>query len=172
MICAGCGASIPLKGAVCPNCGRPLQTESVAAETREQRTVAPDSVLLPYLPDHQLRGDPMAHQHPSMHDCIAACQSCHDVCLETINHCLKMGGKHAEAEHIRTLMDCVQICETSADFMRRGSQLHVHTCAACAAVCERCAVSCDKLDGAEMKQCADECRRCAAKCREMSQAVA
>jgi hypothetical protein len=82
-----------------------------------------------------------------------------------------MGGKHAAADHIRTLMDCAQICETSADFMVRGSDLHAHTCAACAAVCEACAVSCERLGGAEMKRCAEECRRCADSCRAMSQAL-
>ena len=110
-------------------------------------------------------------QQSDMRDCIDACQSCHEVCIETIQHCLKMGGKHAAPEHIRTLMDCVQICETSADFMLRGSAHHAHTCAACAAVCEACAVSCEQLGGAEMKRCADECRRCAQECREMSQAL-
>ena len=113
----------------------------------------------------------MAHQNQDMRNCIEACQSCHEVCLETIEHCLTMGGKHAAPEHIRTLMDCAQICETSADFMLRGSDLHAHTCAACAAVCEACAVSCEQLGGAEMKRCAEECRRCADSCRAMSQAL-
>jgi hypothetical protein len=106
-----------------------------------------------------------------MQSCIDACQACHEVCIETIQHCLKMGGKHASPEHIRTLMDCVQICETSADFMLRQSELHAHTCAACAAVCDRCAASCDALGGAEMKNCAEACRRCADECRRMAQAV-
>jgi hypothetical protein len=110
-------------------------------------------------------------QSAEMRECIDACQSCHDVCLETIQQCLQMGGKHAAADHIRTLMDCAQICETSADFMVRGSDLHAHTCAACAAVCEACAVSCERLGGAEMKRCAEECRRCADSCRAMSQAL-
>ena len=111
------------------------------------------------------------HQTAEMRACIDACQSCHDICIETLQHCLTTGGKHAAPDHIRTLMDCVRICETSADFMLRGSPLHVHTCAACAAVCEACAASCDQLGGAEMKRCAEECRRCADSCRAMSQAL-
>jgi hypothetical protein len=113
----------------------------------------------------------MPHQNASMQQCLETCQSCHNVCIETIEHCLAKGGKHADPEHIRTLTDCAQICETSADFMLRGSQLHTHTCAACAAVCERCAVSCEQLGGAEMKACAEECRRCADSCRAMSEAM-
>lgn len=107
-----------------------------------------------------------------MRDCIDACQSCHEVCLETINYCLTMGGKHAAPDHIRTLLDCAQICETSADFMVRRSELHPYTCSACAAVCEQCAISCDALGGPEMKRCADECRRTADRCRVMAQAIA
>lgn len=108
----------------------------------------------------------------SMRSCIDACQSCHAVCVATIAHCLTMGGEHAEAQHIRTLSDCAQICATSADFLLRGSSAHVDVRGVCADVCDSCAESCDALDGAEMQQCADECRRCAAECRSMAQAGA
>ena len=105
----------------------------------------------------------------NMQSCIEECLTCHRICVETTQHCLEKGGKHAEAKHIRTLLDCAQICATSADFMLRGSDLHVDTCAACAEVCEACAKSCDRIaDDAEMKRCADVCRRCAASCREMA----
>jgi hypothetical protein len=112
----------------------------------------------------------MAHveSNAAMRSCIDECQSCHEVCVETITHCLSMGGKHAEAEHIRTLMDCAQICTTSADFMLRGSSSHSDICDACADICDDCADSCEALDGAEMKRCADQCRRCAESCREMA----
>jgi hypothetical protein len=110
----------------------------------------------------------MAHINSEMRACIEACGSCHDVCIETLTHCLTMGGRHAEAGHIGTLLDCAQICETSADFMLRGSALHAEVCDACADVCDACAESCATLEGAEMKRCADECRRCAEQCRAMA----
>lgn len=113
----------------------------------------------------------MPHENMSadMQRCIEDCQSCHDVCLETINHCLEMGGKHAEQPHIRLLADCAQICAVSADYMVRGSDLHGYTCATCAAVCERCAQDCERFDDDFMKRCADVCRRCADSCRKMAQ---
>lgn len=112
----------------------------------------------------------MAHvaRNAAMRSCIDECQSCHDVCVETVTHCLSMGGEHAEAEHIRALMDCVQICTTSADFMLRGSPSHGDVCGVCADICDECAASCDGLDGPEMKRCADQCRRCAESCRDMA----
>lgn len=107
-----------------------------------------------------------------MQDCISSCMTCHAVCLETIHHCLQMGGEHASAQHISLLQDCAQICATSADFMLRMSQFHSQTCAACAAVCEACAQECERMatgDGADfMQRCADACRRCAESCRRMA----
>ena len=112
------------------------------------------------------------HQHvsPEMRQCAEECHRCHDVCLETISICLHEGGEHAEAHHIRLMMDCVQICHTSADFMLRGSDLHGHVCRACAEVCRRCADDCEKLAGGHehMKKCADACRKCAESCQKMA----
>lgn len=111
----------------------------------------------------------MPHVSQEMQRCIDECLKCQSICLQTVTHCLQKGGKHAEANHIRTLLDCAEICATSAAFMLRGSDLHGRTCAVCAEVCERCAESCDAIgDDAMMKECADECRRCAASCREMA----
>lgn len=103
-----------------------------------------------------------------MTQCIEVCQECHDVCLETVTHCLMKGGQHAEAGHIRLLLDCAQICATSADFMQRRSMLHGEICSVCAEVCERCAESCEQFGQDEqMAACAEVCRRCAASCRTM-----
>jgi hypothetical protein len=86
-----------------------------------------------------------------------------------VDYCLRQGGRHAEANHIRLMLDCVEICQTSADFMIRASDLHKHTCAACAAVCDRCAQDCASFtDSAEMQRCADMCKRCADSCRQMA----
>jgi hypothetical protein len=105
---------------------------------------------------------------PKMRECITNCQDTHSITVETINHCLQMGGKHAEPSHIRLLMDCAQICQTSADFMLRMSDIHPQTCGVCADVCEQCAVDCERFgDDPMMKACAEMCRRCAASCREM-----
>jgi hypothetical protein len=103
-----------------------------------------------------------------MEDCIQQCRDCHDVCEETLyNHCLEMGGDHAEARHVKLMADCIQACQTAADFMRRGSEFHASECAACAEICEACAASCERIGGEDMERCAQACRRCAQSCREM-----
>ena len=116
----------------------------------------------------------MAHHHPmsaDMQACIEACTRCHQVCLDTVTHCLEMGGRHADAAHIRMLLDCAEICQTSANFMLRGSDLHARVCALCAEVCERCAQDCETFEEDFMQACAQECRRCAESCRRMAQAM-
>lgn len=112
----------------------------------------------------------MHHQmSQEMQACITNCLDCHRTCLETVSHCLEMGGPHAEARHVRLLLDCAQICTTSADFMLRASEFHPQTCGVCADVCERCAEDCERFDDDFMQACAAACRRCAESCRHMAQ---
>jgi hypothetical protein len=106
---------------------------------------------------------------PEMRACIQECISCHKICLETITHCVEMGGEHARPDHIRLMLDCAEICQTSANFMLRMSNFHTRTCGVCAEICERCAEDCARFtDDAMMQQCAQACRSCAQSCREMS----
>lgn len=105
-----------------------------------------------------------------MRECIANCSDCHGICVETAVHCLGMGGDCAAPHHQTVLLDCAQICATSADFMLRGSELHGRTCGVCAEACRRCADECERLaDGdATMLRCAETCRRCAESCQRMA----
>jgi hypothetical protein len=118
----------------------------------------------------------MAHMMMSdeMRRCIDNCTNCHRICLETVPHCLSMGGPHAEVRHITLLLDCAQICQTSADFMLRGSDFHARTCGLCAEVCDRCAQDCERLANGDrmMLECARMCRQCAESCRQMASHVA
>ena len=115
----------------------------------------------------------MAHEEKltkEMRGCIQNCLDCHAICLETASHCLELGGKHAAADHIRLLLDCAQICATSADFMLRGSPDHGRTCGVCSELCRKCADSCERMAGDDelMRRCAEMCRRCAESCSRMA----
>jgi len=104
-----------------------------------------------------------------MRTCVQECNNCHDACTETILHCLEMGGLHAEPKHIRTMLDCAEICKTSADFMLRMSDFHSQVCGVCADVCERCEAECERFkDDPMMQQCADACQNCARSCHDMA----
>jgi len=104
-----------------------------------------------------------------MRECIDSCWSTSRSCLETIEHCLKKGGEHAEASHIGILQNCADICETSARFMISGSTFHLDACALCEDVCMQCADDCDRIDAGDLKmrRCAEMCRGCAESCRNM-----
>ena len=107
-----------------------------------------------------------------LQNCIVLCGECHEVCLRTVTHCLDKGGRHAAPGHIRLLLDCAEICRTSADFMLRGSDLYSVTCGACAEVCDRCTEDCRRLaDDDAMRHCAEICERCAELCHQMAGAV-
>lgn len=103
-----------------------------------------------------------------MQTCIQECLACHRICLETVTYCLEQGGRHADLDHIRLLLDCAEICETSANFMLRGSDLHPMTCEVCAEICAECAEDCESFDGDDrMQNCAQICRRCSEICQTM-----
>jgi MerR family mercuric resistance operon transcriptional regulator len=102
-----------------------------------------------------------------MKHCIDLCHDCHRVCLETLAHCLNLGGKHAEAGHINALLDCITTCNASFDMMVRNSPVHAQMCATCAEACRRCAESCEAMDDPQCRRCAEICRACEASCREM-----
>lgn len=109
----------------------------------------------------------MHHTSPEMQACIDACQRCHVACLSmAANHCLEAGGRHVEPAHFRLMLDCAQVCATSADFMARSSAHHARVCALCAEVCRACAESCRELDG--MEDCVAACEACTASCERMA----
>ena len=105
----------------------------------------------------------------AMQECRDNCTECHTICTETVEHCLSLGGEHAAPDHIRTLLDCAQICQTSADFLTRSSEHHATICAACAELCRACEAECRSMgDDETMARCADVCARCAESCEQMA----
>jgi hypothetical protein len=109
------------------------------------------------------------HSDDEMKKCIQLCEECHAVCIQTVGHCVKLGGRHAAPDHIRLLLDCAQICETTADYLIRGSSLHERMCGLCAEVCRQCADNCLQIAGDDqmVKKCAEMCKSCAGSCERM-----
>lgn len=102
-----------------------------------------------------------------MKRCIEDCHQCHMTCLATaMSHCLEMGGRHAEPEHMRLMLDCAEICQTAMNFMVRHSAQHAVICRACAEICRACAASCERVG--DMQECVDACLRCAESCERMA----
>ncbi|WP_166822795.1 four-helix bundle copper-binding protein [Thalassoroseus pseudoceratinae] len=98
-----------------------------------------------------------------MQQCIDNCNECHQTCLAMLSrHCLEEGGAHVEAEHVRLMLDCIEICRTCADFMTRGSQMHAQVCQVCSDICKACADNCETVGG--MDECVAACRKCSESC--------
>jgi hypothetical protein len=82
-----------------------------------------------------------------------------------MNQCLESGGKHVAPDHFRLLINCAEICQTSANFMLSASAFSNPICRVCAEVCDACAKSCEQIG---MEDCARVCRECAQSCRQMA----
>ena len=110
------------------------------------------------------------HSDDEMQKCIQLCQDCHALCVQTIGHCLNLGGRHAALEHIRLLQDCAELCETTAHYLIRGSSLHERMCGLCDEVCRQCADNCLQVGGDDqmVKKCAEMCKTCAGSCERMA----
>jgi hypothetical protein len=129
--------------------------------------LATDSLAANGDPQGPMKMPAMGGDMSSLEAAIKACMDCHSMCLRmAMTYCVEKGGHHAEAAHLRLLMNCAEICQTSANFMLSGSPLHGRVCAVCAEVCEACARNCEQLG--EMAECAEECRRCAKSCKTMA----
>ena len=102
-----------------------------------------------------------------MQKAIKACLDCHSMCLRmAMTYCLERGGRHVEQKHLRLMLNCAELCQTSANFMLSDSPLHGRVCAVCAEACDACAKSCEQVG--DMRECVEECRSCAKSCRTMS----
>lgn len=97
---------------------------------------------------------------------LEACQECYRICLALVNHCQTQGGALAESKQIRLLLDCAELCQTAAEFLPRGSELHRTICNACAVVSLKCAAACEEFIEDELMQaCAAAGRRAATACQ-------
>jgi hypothetical protein len=109
------------------------------------------------------------HSANSIEQCIRDCLACYEECMSCISYCLSQGGEHVEQKHLTLMMECAQMCNTSATLMLIKGQISHEHCELCAKVCEACAESCQNLgaDDSMMQDCADMCRKCAESCTNM-----
>ncbi|QBD82669.1 four-helix bundle copper-binding protein [Ktedonosporobacter rubrisoli] len=105
------------------------------------------------------------HAQQSMQQCTQNCKECHAICEQTLLYSLQKGGPFAQADHILALLDCIQTCQVSEDFMLRNSPLHPYMCGVCAEACQRCA---QFGNDQQLQACAQACRSCAATCQQMA----
>ncbi|MBP1931117.1 four-helix bundle copper-binding protein [Ammoniphilus resinae] len=105
-------------------------------------------------------------------NCIEACIRCAQACEECFNACLNETDVQARTSMLKMLNDCADICFQAVSMMARNSTFAKQHCELCAAICEACAVDCEKFKDAHCQECARFCRECAEACRKMAGLVA
>ena len=117
------------------------------------------------------KADPMAgmgNRVMTKQECADTCHKLHVMCLETVKYCLEQGGKHILPSHIALLLDCAEICQTTANSLTRDSPQHIVVCDACARICEVCARDCETFQAdSQMERCGRTCKICAVSCHDM-----
>lgn len=102
-------------------------------------------------------------------DTVLALRHCHDTCLEAFTYCARIGGKHMAREHVILMESCIELCQTTANFLLRYAPLTEELCSLCASICKQCATSCNALNDMQMNRCAIACQKAAHACRNESQ---
>jgi hypothetical protein len=106
---------------------------------------------------------------PQMRACIEATSACYAVCTETLTYSLNAGGLLSEEGHIRLLIDCREICQTTQNTLLRASDLGILLATVCVEACEKVAESCRRIDGDEqLLECAEVCDETANCCRQLA----
>src|SRR5271156_5316883 len=96
--------------------------------------------------------------------CASMCGDCSTMCKKNLESFLKKGGKYAEPERVNLMKDCIKICDTNADFLKRKSANSDKTDDACADICKKCATKCEELNDPKLKDCISMCKDCASAC--------
>jgi len=115
----------------------------------------------------------MSPRMPSATDLRAAFLAClraHQACEEAVAQALRADeGGHVD-ERVGALLDCADVCRTTARYIRYGSPLLRGTAGVAAELCARAAEAC--ATGAAlpvMAAYAEACRRAAACCRRVAE---
>lgn len=107
------------------------------------------------------------------HACIDACLTAHRLCLGTAaTHGLGMGGQHASPRHMNLLLDCAAMCQSTADFAIRRSEMTGFVAGLCSHICKICGDECDEFADDSMRECAKACHHCARECLNLSKIAA
>lgn len=121
---------------------------------------------MPHTATHKPSARSARPGRPSAHpDHANLMRDCASTCNQTLAYCLQQGGKHVEADHIKALVDCIQVCSIGSDLVGRGSPLADAYMKVTAQACRTCQESCKAFTGDEqMQACAEACRTCAEAC--------
>ena len=97
-----------------------------------------------------------------------ACLRAHDACEAAVAHALRAEDGDRVNERVGTLLDCADVCRTTARQIRYGSPLLRGTAGVAAELCARAAEACAAAALPALAVHAEACRRAAACCRRVA----
>jgi hypothetical protein len=98
---------------------------------------------------------------------VASALHCARTCYEmAMSQARQPGGKPLEVEHLALMLNCADLCETTARFLINDSPVQARVAGVCAEVCQECARHCERVN--DMNECVDACRACAVDCGRLS----
>jgi hypothetical protein len=100
--------------------------------------------------------------------CVQDLQTCHDVCLQTVDNCIQAGGDHAKPQHIWMLQDCAELCHTTMYFLQHDSPLFGYVTSACAQVTQHCGQECQLMGDTD---CANACQNASWSLEQLSKLI-
>ena len=107
---------------------------------------------------------------PQVRACIEATSNCYTVCTETLSYSLNGGGHLFEQRHLRLLIDCCEVCQTTQNTLLRSSEVGTMLAAVCVEVCEKVVESCRQVDDSDgqLLECVEACEHTADCCRQLA----
>jgi hypothetical protein len=97
---------------------------------------------------------------------VSVAEACASACNAAFAYCLTRGGDHVEEHHLKSLADCMEVCQLTATLVSRGSRYGDAMRAVCADACHDVATSCARFtDDPGMVACGDAARRAEAWCQ-------
>jgi hypothetical protein len=95
---------------------------------------------------------------------IDACLKAMALCNHCATSCLEESDIKMMAKCIQLDMECVVICNATAQLLSLGSAHAVAVAKICAVMCDECAQECKKHDNKHCQECAIACQECADAC--------
>lgn len=98
------------------------------------------------------------------------CLECFRACSEAMAHTIDLRRQHWEHEHYRILLDCIDVCKTTAGFLIRQSDYYKDICSVCALICKETTKCCQEFGNDPfMLKAGDIASKCAKSCLALTQ---
>lgn len=105
----------------------------------------------------------MFDKDPETRACIEAFQTCEQLCLRTLPFVCNEISRPLQADLVRVILDCAEMCRLAANFLVRDSEHYIRVCREASEICGDLATHCEAVEG--LGGLHSVCDECVAACR-------